>query len=305
MGICGTGTGSGLPVRGGHLGVRGRRCDVGPRVQRLSLLLGRDLLEPPGHRRRPAHSAWRSTRSIRCPFRPRSTRMSSPCPGDDAAMFVAAAVAAANWTATCTGTQIGWCDCDRCTRAAAPGAEGNSRAPDGGSDVESQARTRALRRCGRRHQRRRRRRPVTGPRSGWLPLGSRRRFTPGGSAFATLEFYARAMDGQQPMSLRMPKPGPGLYGDSQNDRGARESSSLPPPLGRAGRRAWAVPLLVCILDLGLRPALAPRDVRLCLTSRTEWSQFPLFSLAGIYFLGAPLREARWGAFRFCALLPDR
>jgi hypothetical protein len=53
--------------------------------------------------------------------------------------------------------------------------------------------------------------------------------------------------------------------------------------------------LVCVLDLGFGQPWRLVTSGL-LTSRTEWSHL-LFSLAGIYFLGAPL-EKRWGAFRF-------
>ena len=70
-------------------------------------------------------------------FPPALDCTSSPCPGDDAGA-IASWSGSANWTTTCTGTEIGGVTAlATCAALQAPG--GNSSASDGGSDVGSGA----------------------------------------------------------------------------------------------------------------------------------------------------------------------
>jgi membrane associated rhomboid family serine protease len=101
------------------------------------------------------------------------------------------------------------------------------------------------------------------------------------------------MDGQQPMSLRMPRPGPGLWGVLGTIAALGIFSAFAATWAPGVERVFAA--LVCVLDVAFKEPWRLVTSGL-LTSRTEWSHL-LFSLAGIYFLGAPL-EKRWGAFRF-------
>lgn len=100
------------------------------------------------------------------------------------------------------------------------------------------------------------------------------------------------MNGQSPMSFAMPKPGPALWGILGAVGALGIFSAFFATWVPGGERVFFA--LVCD-----RATAFTQPWRLAtsglLTNPVQWSHL-LFSLAGLYFLGAPL-ERRWGGFR--------
>jgi len=113
---------------------------------------------------------------------------------------------------------------------------------------------------------------------------------PGGAARATLEI---AIMNRQQATFAFPKPGPALWAILGAMTALGVFSAFLATWVPGGERVFQA--LECDLDLAFRQPWRLLTSGL-LTSPVQWSHL-IYSLAGVYFLGATL-EHRWGAWRF-------